>query len=126
MASFHCEECDYTTVRKANYERHMKSGKHKPKIEKPKKEYQCETCTYKTTNRGNFYSHKKNHEAKAEDDPKKNWADPKNKRLVYIQNYTRLSGRKRKILSQLRDPEADKVALHKELEKIEEEMKKLT
>ena len=112
-----------TTVRKANYERHLKSRKHNPK---PPKEYQCEQCAYKTTNRGNFYTHRKNHEAKAEDDPKKNWADPKDKRLTYIQNYTRLSGRKRKILSQLRDPESDKVALQKELDKIEEEMKKLT
>ena len=110
---------------KANYLRHLKSGKHKPKEEKPKKEYSCEECIYKTTNRGNFHTHRKNHEAKAEDDPKKNWADPKDKRLTYIQNYTRLVGRKRKLMSQLRDPEADKVALQKELDKIEEEIKKL-
>jgi len=122
MASYRCEECDYDTVRKANYERHLKSGKHKPKDEK---EYQCVTCMYKTTNRGNFYTHRKNHEAKAEDDPKKNWADPKDKRLVYIQNYTRLSGKRRKLLSQLRDPEADKEAIQKEIEEVEEQMKKI-
>ena len=46
--------------------------------------------------------------------------------MTYIQNYTRLVGRKRKLMSQLRDPEADKEALQKELDKVEEEMKKLT
>ena len=52
-----CKECDYTTTRKANYERHLKSNRHL-KIVKPAKLYKCEQCNYQTKDCSNWRRHK--------------------------------------------------------------------
>jgi len=83
------EECDFTTARKANFERHLKTPKHLAGGKKPAKEYTCDQCAYTTTNRGNFYTHRKSHGVKNK--------EPQDPKQLWVMKNTQLSSRRVKL-----------------------------
>ena len=55
-----CIECDYTTCKKCNYDRHLLSAKHSMDTKnnkKPESEYNCEKCNYNTSIKSNYNKH---------------------------------------------------------------------
>lgn len=56
-----CVDCNYTTLKKTNYERHLISIKHNTIIEqiKNQKKYKCDECDYETKLKENLTKHKK-------------------------------------------------------------------
>ncbi len=61
-----CKICTYTTDRKSNYDRHLKSPKHIKMVNGEITKYVCkfDCCNYETTEYVNFYKHEKKHENK--------------------------------------------------------------
>lgn len=66
VANFECEKCQYKTIRKSNYEKHLLTLTHKNKIKCSKKvekvvakknEYICNKCQYKTDLKFNYDKH---------------------------------------------------------------------
>ena len=51
---YKCSLCDYSTVRKYNYQKHVNSKKH---IIKMKTEFSCEKCNYRTNKKSNMDRH---------------------------------------------------------------------
>jgi ribosomal protein L37AE/L43A len=71
--SFYCKCCDYTTIRKYNFNLHIKSIRHKNntnnnenngKLAKTSKTYNCENCNKKFNDRAGIWRHKKKCEIK--------------------------------------------------------------
>lgn len=62
--TFYCELCDYTTTRKTNYAKHLKTTKHlfaisgETKIEKTAN-YKCDICNKVYNSRNGLWKHKK-------------------------------------------------------------------
>ena len=60
---FECEICDYNTVRKSSYDKHLATSKHKMLIngdgKSCKNVYTCDNCNKKYVSRNGLWSHKK-------------------------------------------------------------------
>lgn len=60
---FYCQKCDYKTIYKCNYQKHIASKKHirntAQKSSKPYVEYICEPCGFSTKNKTAFTRHQK-------------------------------------------------------------------
>ena len=60
---FFCVNCEYSTNRKSNIDKHNKTEKHKNggKVKETfsQEEYECKTCKYKSADRSNFARHLK-------------------------------------------------------------------
>lgn len=54
---YYCEDCDYETNLKANYDRHLASKKHNNKANNLIKRYVCTLCDYKCSDKSNFNKH---------------------------------------------------------------------
>ena len=58
-----CEKCDYKTVRKSSYDKHILTPKHQSEMSGTKKlqngciEYCCEKCNYKTVRKSSYDKH---------------------------------------------------------------------
>ena len=55
--NYTCEDCDYHTNLKTNYDRHLGSSKHNKKVNNLSKQYVCVLCGYKCTDQSNFNKH---------------------------------------------------------------------
>lgn len=53
-----CEDCNYETNLKTNYDRHLNSRKHNKKSNNLIKQYVCILCAYKSTDQSNFNKHR--------------------------------------------------------------------
>lgn len=67
---YSCAKCNYTTIRKSDYNKHCKSTKHitgerKERINK--KNYNCSICNYETINKNNYQQHMLNNHTTNED-----------------------------------------------------------
>lgn len=54
IKTFECTACNFTTVLKTNYQRHLTSSKHKLKTAE---EYHCQECDYFTKIKCNYETH---------------------------------------------------------------------
>ncbi len=54
--NYNCEKCNYTTVKKYDFQRHLDTKKH---IENTKKQYRCDNCDTCYDIRQSYYYHKK-------------------------------------------------------------------
>lgn len=57
MGDFACEICNYTTKKRGNYNRHLKTKKHKEKMSKYKDLFKCPLCDYVTQKKNNYLKH---------------------------------------------------------------------
>ena len=57
VMTYNCENCQYETNLKTNYDRHLKSKKHYKKANNLMKQYVCTLCDYKCADKSNFNKH---------------------------------------------------------------------
>jgi hypothetical protein len=91
---FCCKECDYSSSRKDQYERHLSTPKHAQATtlttnnnEKVKKNYSCDNCEKIFNDRTGLWRHKKKCiilESNTDVNPDKNSNDPSEKELIMI------------------------------------------
>lgn len=69
MTEYICKICDYQTTKRGNYNRHLKTKKHKQKIEKSENVFKCSLCDYITLDRNDYLRHMRStiHEEDEED-----------------------------------------------------------
>ena len=58
VQKFHCEKCDYNTMRKANYDRHLTTLRHKLSKNEQSTQFTCESCNKSYTSRSGLWRHK--------------------------------------------------------------------
>lgn len=59
---YHCQQCNYKTARKGDYNKHCKSvlhltGQRKKRTDNMQQNYNCAYCEYKTINKLNYNQH---------------------------------------------------------------------
>lgn len=57
MTEYICKICDYQTTKRGNYNRHLKTKKHKQKIEISENVFECSLCNYVTLDRNDYLKH---------------------------------------------------------------------
>jgi hypothetical protein len=63
LTDFRCEKCNYTTVRKCYYDKHILSAKHNPTTNdnenshKSSTDFHCEKCNYTTVRKSDYNKH---------------------------------------------------------------------
>lgn len=72
MTEYNCISCNYTSLRKGDFDKHCKStlhltGKRKARSDKLSDGYVCILCNYKTINKLNYDQHILNNHSSAED-----------------------------------------------------------
>ena len=61
--NYYCEKCNFNTVRKSNYDRHILTSKHLKEMygtkneQKTSNSYSCKKCNYNTVRKSNYDSH---------------------------------------------------------------------
>jgi hypothetical protein len=55
--TYFCVRCDFTTLYKHAYARHLLTNRHKNMESGKKKEYQCDVCNYKTNHKNDYTMH---------------------------------------------------------------------
>ena len=58
VQKYHCEKCDYNTMRKANYDRHLTTLRHKLSKNEQGGQFTCETCHKSYNSRSGLWKHK--------------------------------------------------------------------
>ena len=71
MFNFICEVCNYKTTKRGNYNRHLKTRKHKQKIDENNEIFKCSLCDYATFVRNDYLRHMRSTVHKEDGDEQK-------------------------------------------------------
>lgn len=68
MSIFTCSICNYKTTKRGNYNRHLKTRKHKERVNLDDNYFKCSLCDYHTLNKNEYLRHMRSAIHEEEDD----------------------------------------------------------